>query len=1529
MPARTRSILQASAMQSSMLMPVFRGERSQPYVQQFRWSIKEDIDWDHHIKLWKKLLRRHDVFYHQFKLDRSGNVRVIQKRQLQVQFSSEDWGRFSTKRKTQQLNTFLKSDLDQGFQSARNALCRFHCIRMGAKHYELIITSHHAILDGRSRRILIEDFIALWSTETDNNCPLFEDYPKFSDYLHWHNDLNWEEARAFWSKKLSKIEEATSLEIGYDSRPKGSASGFGTRSRILYSKPELKKLRRWSNRSGFSLNIVAQATWAILLSSFSGKKDIVFAAPRACRRSSIEGSEKLVGLLLNTLPVSLSLEGTHSVSELLKQVLENWNDIRPHEHTPYHILKEASQTSPQKPLFTTYLSFENYDLETVVNEGEGKRNRFSLTWFTEVPVAFNIKQGDSLHAEITFDKSIYSTKAINQLIKIFRIVFDQLIKNPGLPLSDLKLTDTQEQKRILKLGTGKKPILKNQHIHKAFEFVAEKHPQKGALRSESTSISYQELNEQANRLARLLKKEGLQTGNTVGLFFERQIKAIVAQLAVLKAGGVFVPLNPSHPSDRIGWMLKNSKPKLLLTESAIRHRLRTGRRKVLILDELASRLRRFSPTNLKIKLPPDQPAYIMYTSGSTGRPKGVIVPHIGIVRLVQKINYTELSSKTRALQLTSLTFDLSTYEIWGPLLNGGVCVLFPGEEPEFTLLKKVIRSESINTMLLSASVFNSIIDEDPSILKGVKQLVIGAEALSPKHVKKALRRLPLLKLVNGYGPTEASALNNCFPIPRSQPADRSVPIGPPISHSSSLIFDHENRLLPSGVPGELLLGGIGLADGYLGNKTQTKEKFIPNPLTRAHDPVLYRTGDRAFMHADGNFDYIERFDDQLKIRGHRIEPGEIRAHIIQLEECRDCRVMPVKNQRGEIELRAFVVLENNAELTGTGLKDAIGSALPSYMIPSQIVFLESLPLNSNGKVDRQALARIQITTTSSERRNQSKPTPTEKIIASLWTELLGVKPYYLDLDFFEAGGHSLLATSLIFRIQRRFKSRIPFTVFETHSTIRGLARWIDEEKSDSKKRSGIDPLILKPLKFDPVTPLGLKWRTFCVPDIKKPEEVKSLLITRAVVLEGDLKPELLCKAMEQVINANERLRTHGLLVDDECFEKVLPSVSFKLRVKDLTHLPKEKAFRLANGIFRKESLGNMSMRYAPQVRIQLLKLSKNKFFLSFVIQHAVADGYAVEMFYKQTSKAYNRLLDGNTTPLRPTKFSYREFEAQLESWLASGNERRIKAFWKRELKDIQNLPYPFLVKNVPDDISWNQLDHYWFKPEWRTRIKSFCKERKITTFTFFSTLVKVLISKYTGELDSYYTSAVNGRTGQQQENIFGDFACTIMVRTKLNPSKSFVKLAESEASKLYTCLDHKYISVNGLDEPHKEQVAHAHSPFGQLHVIEGADTGVSLQLRGVKSKFLMRTRSGALARLGFIIRETKHSLQITFVYAPTIFVPHSIDRLKYNFQSFIELVLQNPNITLNQLPKLSSPKSYQKQLSSSEKKRSMLTDGPE
>lgn len=1521
MPQTNERPLYASALQTTMLMPLFRGEKPQPYVQQFRWIIKDPVDFATWKRLWQYVLRRHDCFYYRFSLNKRGKVEIQRANRLQVQFHHEDWSRNTAEARRKELRKFLQDDQDKGF-SSKGPLCRMQCIRFNAEHTEWIITSHHVLFDGRARRILLKEFLTALQAEKEGRKPQPPPPPRFSDHLRWLNQQNWNQAGKFWSEQLKSLEQPTPLEISHGEILRHK--GFGQVGTTLFNAKKTTRIHAWSKRTGYSINTLVQAAWGIFLSRSSGATTVAFAAPRACRKTHTPGAENMVGLLMNTVPVVVDGMFRGTAEEYLEIVHYYWKNLRDYEHTPYQIIQKAANVSPHNPLYSSYVGFENTGLRDWSRQEDLPEIEAELRGFTEIPLSLHVTGGRTLKLEVTYDKSRFSPAVIKRATHGFRVIIEALAGNPEARVRDIEMLDPDQQKQIVKIGAGPRPSMPDKRIHKVFEAIAEKNAHRPALRFLDKTITYRELDERANQLGRLLLRDGLKSGDAVGLFFNRNPEALVSQLAVLKAGGVYVPLNPNQPRERLDWMLKNSQLKTVLTHSSLERRIRRNNLKVLSIDTGKLRIRRFSTTAPKTRLPENPDAYIMYTSGSTGRPKGVVVPQAGVVRLVHRAGYVKLGPKTRMLQLTALTFDLSVFEIWGALLNGGTCVLYPGAEANFDRLHNLIRMEKVNTMLLSASVFNAIMDTSPDILDGVEQLVIGAEALSPRHVHKALKVLPKLRFINGYGPTEATALTNCHVIDKKQRADRSVPIGLPINHSTAYVLDPCLRLLPPGIPGELFVGGIGLATGYKGDAAKTAEKFIPNPLKTKGDPMLYRTGDRAFLNPSGNFEYLERFDDQVKIRGHRIEPGEIRAALVSLPVCKDAFVLPVRDPRGETELAAFIIPAAGKMTEKDEVLEGIGRKLPAYMIPTRVLFTDSFPLTSSGKVDRKALL---------ERVNHSPPhpeegppatRPVERQVSRIWKEVLKQTPSNPEADFFESGGNSLLATSFVFRIQQELKVNLSFREFEANPGIRSLARWIDREKKKTKTTTGHRPLVLRKLKPRRTYPLGLKWRTFCIPDILEPDAVKSLLITRAVILEGDLQPDLLKQAMEEVIQHNERLRTSATIINGELLEKVEDQVVLDFPVKDLSHEKEEKALKIAMAIFRKESLANMNMRYAPQLRVQLLKLSRQRYFLSFVIQHAVADGYAVEMFYKQTSKAYNALRSGKASPLKPPPYTYREFETHLEKWLKQGNQRRIKRFWRKELKGLKPIAYPFLVAKVPDDIGWNKMDHYHFLPEWRERILSFAKHHGISTFVFFMTVVKLLISRYTGSRESYITSAVNGRTGSRQKDIFGDFSSTILVRTRLKEQGSFLEHARAEAGKLFVCMDHKYINANGIEAPHKKQVAHPHSVFGQLQVIEGVDTGDSLQLDAVRSTFLNRKKTGALTRLGFITRDSQAALQITFAYAPMIFVPNSIERLKHHFQEFVRIVLDNPHISLNDLPDLSRPDACKRPLSNQEKANHIL-----
>ncbi|MGH7411479.1 MAG: non-ribosomal peptide synthetase, partial [Candidatus Methylomirabilis sp.] len=563
-------------------------------------------------------------------------------------------------------------------------------------------------------------------------------------------------------------------------------------------------------------------------------------------------------------------------------------------------------------------------------------------------------------------------------------------------------------------------------VHGLFEEQVERTPEAGAVVFEGEQLSYRELNRRANRLAHHLRGLGVGPEVPVGICMERSLEMVVGLLGILKAGGAYVPLDPAYPRQRLALLIRDTGMPVLLTEEGLAGRLPAEGCVQVRVDAEAAAIGRESGDNLPPAGSGGALACVMYTSGSTGTPKGVAVPHRGVVRLVTEVDYVRIGPDEVFLQLAPLSFDASTFELWGALLSGARCVLFPGRVPTPADLRSVIATHRVSMLWLTASLFNAVVDADPGVLSGIHQLLVGGEALSVAHVRRALEALPSTRIINGYGPTEGTTFTCCYSIPeRLDEVVHSIPIGAPISNTRVYILDRKRNPVPIGVAGELHVGGDGLARGYLNSPELTAEKFIPDPFTDEAGGQLYRTGDLARYRPDGQIEFLGRLDKQMKIRGFRIEPGEVEAVLGEHPAVASAAVLAREDLPGDRRLVAYVVRRDGKRDAIPDLRDCLAAKLPEYMVPSAFVVLGSLPLIASGKVDWRALPQP-----GPERaepgRGGSLPQDTLQLaLLKIWEEVLGVRPIGVKDNFFELGGHSLLAVRLFVEIEKAFSRRLP------------------------------------------------------------------------------------------------------------------------------------------------------------------------------------------------------------------------------------------------------------------------------------------------------------------------------------------------------------------------------------------------------------------------------------------------------------------------------------------------------------------------
>ncbi|MEH2176855.1 non-ribosomal peptide synthetase [Nostoc sp.] len=584
-------------------------------------------------------------------------------------------------------------------------------------------------------------------------------------------------------------------------------------------------------------------------------------------------------------------------------------------------------------------------------------------------------------------------------------------------------------------------------IHQLFEAQVEKTPDAVALIFNNQHLTYRDLNNRANQLAKYLQSLGVGTEILVGICIERSLEMVVALLAILKAGGAYVPLDPGYPQERLAFMLSDTQVSVLLTQKELVTKLPTHAALVICLDTDWNTIALNKKDNLSTSVTADNLAYVMYTSGSTGTPKGVSVIHRGVVRLVKETNYARLTPEEVILQLAPISFDASTFEIWGCLLNGGQLVIYPPNTPSLEELEQIIQQYQVTTLWLTAGLFHLIVDEKIDALKSLRQLLAGGDVLSVPHVQKFLQTVENCQLINGYGPTENTTFTCCHPITAPLQPDVSIPIGRPIANTQVYILDKNLQSVSIGEVGELYIGGDGLARGYLNRPDLTAEKFITHSFDNNLATRLYKTGDLARYLPDGNIEFLGRIDNQVKIRGFRIELGEIEREIAQHPDVREIVVLARQDEAGEKQLTAYIVPRYNSGYTHNKLRDFLQQRLPNYMVPSAFVMLESLPLTANGKVDRHKLPAPSRERPQLEQAYIAPQTDLERLLAGILSELLKIDRVGIDDNFFDLGATSISILQVAARIKQELSIELPAVKLFQYSTIGSLANYLHSNQN--------------------------------------------------------------------------------------------------------------------------------------------------------------------------------------------------------------------------------------------------------------------------------------------------------------------------------------------------------------------------------------------------------------------------------------------------------------------------------------------------
>jgi amino acid adenylation domain-containing protein len=993
-----------------------------------------------------EMVRRHEILRTTFPAVDDRPVQLIQQ-PFPVRLPVIDLQSLSEERREAEARRLVEEEVRRPFDLTRLPLVRWTLMRLRADEYLLLQMEHHLIHDGWSFRVFLRELFELYRAfSAGRPSPLPPLQVQFADVAAYQREwMRGEEAArqlGYWKRKLGGTLPVLALPTDRSRPPVQTYRGAAPRMELPL--PLCRSVRALSRQEHATLFMTMLSAYALLLHRYSGQDEVCVGSGVANRRW--RETEGVMGMLVNNVVLRLDLSGNPSFREVLGRVREVALEAYAHEDLPFdrvvHGLQPARDPS-RNPLFQVMFSFHDapiagvelpgltLDLTEVVSNGSAK---FDLNIIV-------IPRAEGITMVWEYNSDLFDAATVGRMMEHFQHLLEEIVTDPARPQSGLALATESERRRLVEEWNDTTTAYpRDATVHQLVAAQAARTPDAVAVSHGDERINYGALNRRANQLAHYLRREGVGPDALVAVCLERSPGMVIGLLGTLKAGAAYLPLDPAYPAERLAFMLQDAQAPVLLTQRHLLDRLPAHGARVICLDTDWAAIGRESEADPVAGATAEHLAYVMYTSGSTGRPKGVEVRHRGIVRLVCGAGYADFGPGETFLQLAPMSFDASTFELWGALVHGARCALYPGTGPAPQELGAILRRERVSILWLTASLFNTIIDEAPEVLSGVRQLLIGGEALSVPHVRRALRRLPAVRIINGYGPTESTTFTCCYPVPpRLLPRLSSIPLGRPIANTEVFVLDRRRQPVPVGVPGELYIGGDGLARGYHRRPGLTAERFIPRPFGAEPGERLYRTGDVVRYLADGNLEFLGRLDQQVKLRGFRIEPGEIEAALTRHPGVREAAVVLRQEASGDKRLVAYFVPRQEPAPSISELRSLLHASLPGYMVPADIVPLEALPLTPSGKLNRGALPSPERVRPELGNGFVAPRSPVEVKLAEIWSSILGIEPVGVHDDFFELGGHSLMATQVISRLRTVFQVSLPLgTIFEA-PTIAGLA----------------------------------------------------------------------------------------------------------------------------------------------------------------------------------------------------------------------------------------------------------------------------------------------------------------------------------------------------------------------------------------------------------------------------------------------------------------------------------------------------------